>query len=794
MTTSRRPRSTDSLRASAVITKTVGLVAVVALAWAARTTLPLSGLYPVKASALFAVVILFTVLLLRKNHPFAGYGPANQITTARAVLVVLVASLIGEPRLPAAAAWAAEVSLLAAVLDGVDGWLARRSGVASAFGARFDMEVDALLAMVLSILAWQYDKAGGWVVFSGLLRYLFFAAGWWWRWLQHPLPPSRRRQAICVVQIGALILVMFPVVTPPLSSLLAAVALAAPCYSFLVDILWLRRRDGQAKAGDSDPGTRVAEGGHAVGRRWREWTGLAVALGLLNMSLTFGNIWPTPAIRWQGELSIELAACVLALAMASRWFGPPSRLVLAWLSGVWVVLVIGRYADVTAPALYGRDLNLYWDLRYLPDVAAMLVRPASVWILFVAGASTALVLYLMFALVRWAMRRLGRGMGQARERRLLAALAVVVVLVFAGQRLSDRVPRAITFSNPVLGTYARQVPLATAAVWGATSLAASPPMNSDLGLIKGADVLLMFIESYGAVSFDQPEFDRGLTRSRSELEAAIRATGRDVVSAYVESPTFGGASWLAHLSLLSGVEVRDPDTNALLMTRKRDTLVTAFARRGYRTVAVMPGLWQRWPEGAFYGFDDIYSGERLDYRGPSFGWWDIPDQFAMAQMDALEVKRTARAPLFVFFPTISTHTPFTPTPPYQPDWQRMLTDAPYEPADLQRAWDQEPDWLDLGPGYVEALSYTYRALGGYLRMRAEHDFVLILLGDHQPPAAVSGEGARWDVPVHVIASRPEVLRRLRARGFQSGFRPAGSALVPMHALLPVLLDVFGDRN
>ena len=202
-----------------------------------------------KPGALFAIVVAFTVVLLHDNHPFARYGPANQITTVRAVLVALVASLIGEPRLPAVATWAAGVGVIVAMLDGLDGWLARRSRMASDFGARFDMEIDALLVLALAVLAWRYDKAGAWVLLSGLLRYLFVAAGWRWRWLQRPLPPSRRRQAICVVQILALILVMLPVVTPPFSTLLAAVALGALCYSFLIDIVWLWRQEGSSEGG-----------------------------------------------------------------------------------------------------------------------------------------------------------------------------------------------------------------------------------------------------------------------------------------------------------------------------------------------------------------------------------------------------------------------------------------------------------------------------------------------------------------------------------------------------------------
>ena len=110
-----------------------------------------------------------------------------------------------------------------------------------------------------------------------------------------------------------------------------------------------------------------------------------------------------------------------------------------------------------------------------------------------------------------------------------------------------------------------------------------------------------------------------------------------------------------------------------LMAEPRDTLVTVFGRQGYRTVAIMPGLLRGWPEGAFYGFETIYDHTRLDYKGPPFGWWDLNDQFALARADALEIAPRPRRPAFIFFPTITTHAPFTPAPPYQPDWVRVLT-------------------------------------------------------------------------------------------------------------------------
>jgi len=188
---------------------------------------------------LFAAIAGFSMGFLQRHHPFTRFGAANQITVLRAILVSLVAALVGEARVPAIASGAVAASIAAIALDGIDGWLARRAGIASAFGARFDMEIDALLILALAVLAWRHDKAGGWVLASGLLRYAFVAGGAAAPWLRAGLEPSRRRQAICVVQIAALAMVMLPAIQPPLSTAIAAAALAALAYSFLVDTVWL---------------------------------------------------------------------------------------------------------------------------------------------------------------------------------------------------------------------------------------------------------------------------------------------------------------------------------------------------------------------------------------------------------------------------------------------------------------------------------------------------------------------------------------------------------------------------
>ena len=121
------------------------------------------------------------------------------------------------------------------------------------------------------------------------------------------------------------------------------------------------------------------------------WTVLAAALALLNLSLTFVNVWPTLFVRLTGAVSADTALLVLVMVGIRAWLGPPSRTVLRMLGVLWVVLVVGRYADVTSRSLYGRDINLYWDVRYMPDVGSMLAVVAEPWMVAVVVAGEEIV-------------------------------------------------------------------------------------------------------------------------------------------------------------------------------------------------------------------------------------------------------------------------------------------------------------------------------------------------------------------------------------------------------------------
>ncbi len=205
----------------------------------------LLGVAPIGALLAFAIGSAIAYARLKTDYPHGSLGLCNVVTLARAAMAAVLCVPLLDPAFMARSAgtdWLLMgVALFALSLDGIDGWLARRSGLSSRFGARFDMEVDAALGLILALLVLQADKAGAWVLLLGTMRYIFVAAGWLLPWLKGELPGSMRRKTICVVQIGSLVVLMAPIVTPPLSMAIAAVATALLFWSFAIDIRWLSR-------------------------------------------------------------------------------------------------------------------------------------------------------------------------------------------------------------------------------------------------------------------------------------------------------------------------------------------------------------------------------------------------------------------------------------------------------------------------------------------------------------------------------------------------------------------------
>ena len=527
----------------------------------------------------------------------------------------------------------------------------------------------------------------------------------------------------------------------------------------------------------------------------RRWAGLALAFFVLNFALTFHNVWPTLAITTRYELSVEIAVLILILALYTKFARTVSPRMLTVLALVLTAMTIARYIEVTAPALFGRRVNLYWDAQYLPHVTEMLVEVANPLMVLLISAGGIMALVGIFIALRFALARITRGFATPVEHRTVATLMGVLIIVFSAGYTGLPLQRVIFYSIPITKTYWQQAEfIATVLAKEAEDVlpATEPLGNFELTRLGNADVVVQFIESYGATAFDTPVIAEGIAASHAELENTIEVTDRRVVSAFITPPTFGGNSWLSHSSFMTGLDIKHLSTYDLLLTQDRPTLASRFAALGYRSVALMPGLRAEWPEGMFYKFEDIYGARELNYNGPEFGWWRIPDQFSLARLAESEMGSTPRDPLFLFFTTISSHMPFRPTPPYQSDWSRLLSAEPFDKSAVDKSFSLLPDWKNMQPAYAGTLDYTFTYLSGFLRTNPDQDFVWIIIGDHQPPANVSGKDVRWDVPVHIVSANTEIIEDLLQHGFTEGMTPANTPIGTMHELPVTLLMAFTE--
>ncbi len=203
------------------------------------------------AAAVLSLTIIFGfVVYLLPDYPHRRFGYANTVTAFRASLVSLTGATVlcfeGLHQADSVLWILVGVVAFALALDGIDGYLARRYRQESELGARFDMEVDAFLILILSVAAAVLGKAGAWVLLIGLMRYAFVVASWLVPRLGAELPASMCRKFVCVVQVATLCLILVPAVSVPVSGYMAGLSLGLLTLSFAIDIVFLLRRQGRA--------------------------------------------------------------------------------------------------------------------------------------------------------------------------------------------------------------------------------------------------------------------------------------------------------------------------------------------------------------------------------------------------------------------------------------------------------------------------------------------------------------------------------------------------------------------
>jgi hypothetical protein len=503
------------------------------------------------------------------------------------------------------------------------------------------------------------------------------------------------------------------------------------------------------------------------------------------------------SIEWRPTAPLAFLLFLAAVAGAARpraITAPPAAHILG---GLVTALALLNFVDAATPTLLGRDLNLYWDLPHLPSLFGLAGEAAGFWRMAGAAAVLAGAIVVLINGTAWAWRQVLPVLADRCIALGFAVLLGVVLDVTAVMPAEER-PLATGLALDIVRQSAAFVPGRFAATSGggpyAKALAVPAPPRSNLAGLKRCDVYLVYVESYGTTVFDTPEFRAGLGDALSQFETSLRSAGYTIASNRLVSPTFGGGSWLAHATLASGVRLDDPVLYTMLLDSGRKLLPAYFEEAGWRTLDIAPGI--KAPSAtatAAWGFDREIFARELDYGGPSFGWFAIPDQFTLDRAMAIRSALGPSPPVFTQLVLVSSHIPFAPVPPYLTDWDDSGSFASVSAKGMEEAWRQ-PDWTRLAPDYLNSLRYDFAVLDGWLTHRISTNGLVILLGDHQPPAIVGGETQPpWTVPIHVLSRDPDLIAPFLAQGYVSGLDPTqGPPHLGMETFLAHFLAAF-DR-
>jgi hypothetical protein len=306
--------------------------------------------------------------------------------------------------------------------------------------------------------------------------------------------------------------------------------------------------------------------------------------------------------------------------------------------------------------------------------------------------------------------------------------------------------------------------------------AKTPPDQLLTGL-RGKDVMLTFIESYGRVAIDDPSMAPEIDATLKEGDARLKSAGFAARSGWLRSPVTGAGSWLAHSTFLSGLWVKNQQRYRTLTTSDRATLTSYFQKTGaWRTVGIVPGVRKSWPEGKYFGLDHIYDSTHLGYEGPYFSWTPVPDQFSLEAFQKLEHGKKHRDPIMAEIILASSHNPWSPIA-HMIDWKdlgngKVFYKIKKEGTNPTQVWKSAKR---VRTEYRKAIQYSLDSLTQWMQRYGDKNTVLVFLGDHQPVPTVTGGSANRDVPVTIVAHDPKVLDRVSNWGWTEGLKPADNA-------------------
>lgn len=548
---------------------------------------------------------------------------------------------------------------------------------------------------------------------------------------------------------------------------------------------------------------RTSPGGRAR-RAWRGRVAIAASVVLLVILPLVPGVLATGSALALVRIPAESIVILLVLAV-TPW--RPLRVALATAFGLFVCLAVALAAiDLGYEAALGiHFVPLDWlQLGDAYGVVAAAIGGAPAAALVAAAAA---IIAAATAALAWAALRVDAELRRHAERGRAAIAAVTaawVAIAAMAPPLGLAEPPAAAASGGVIGSaVSRTVAALETRAAVARAIADDPFADVDeddlLTALRGKDVVFAFIESYGRVALEDDEISDGVDEVLGRGEETLMAEGYSAESAWLTSPTYGGASWLAHATLQTGVWIDSQTVYSEVVRSERLTLTAAFAAAGWRTVSDVPSNTQDWPVGReFYRFGTLLDATNVGYRGPSFGYARIPDQYTWKHFadHQLADPGDLQRPVMAEIDLVSSHTPWAPLPEFVP-WSQIGDGSVYDgqPERSRPASDVWEAPQTVQRFYGLSIEYALGAMFSFLENVDDPDLVVVALGDHQPAAIVSGEDADRDVPITIIAKDPGVFAAIAGWGWEPGLRPgAGSPVWRMDAFRDRFFTAFGTPH
>lgn len=436
--------------------------------------------------------------------------------------------------------------------------------------------------------------------------------------------------------------------------------------------------------------------------------GIVVAIFILNLVLLSPTYPDNIVPRAFLFLSIELPVVVLLLTLPLSRFALPLRITLVLALTTFTVLKIANFITFL---FFARPFNPIVDPALIP-IALETMAMTSVFLVALAIAGVVVLFGALAALFVWTAHVLSA----EGSRPAVVMIGAVLLMAATGMKVtpwrSYVSHDAVIFVEWQSGIVVRSI---AAAAQFKRDVAADPfrgiPSERLLTRLKGNDVLVIFVEAYGRAALTAAAGAPAAQLAASEV--SLRDAGYSMRSAWLISPTFGGASWLAHGTFVAGLWIEDHQRYNTLFVSEHQTLIHDFTRAGWRTAGVMPLFTRPWPEGGFFGFDMIYTGNNLGYAGPPFGYMTMPDQYALSAFHQRELALPNRRPVMAEIALNSSHLPWTPRPHFLP-WEAIGDGSVFTTA--REGQEADIDWLDankMKSNYEKAITYAIKTVFSY---------------------------------------------------------------------------------